>query len=395
MKINLFDDQAATRLRPLTFTRPAGELRVGILTIAEKWSRHLNAEARSCAADYKQVKYSGWEHQCDLWINGRCFPTKELAEVIKGIAIHQGVRTANNQVIATHHNPETTSTEIQWIEVEADWLNYPEDIFVWNQRELDRDFELITAGRTGAKLSESNRVTGPGKIFIEEGARVEAAVLNPDGGYIYVGSDAEIMEGSLVKGSLALCEHATLKLGAKIYGCTTIGPHSKVGGEVSNSVIQGYSNKGHDGFLGNSVLGEWCNLGADTNTSNLKNNYAEVKLWDYETNRFRNTNLQFCGLIMGDHAKCGINTMFNTGTVVGVGSNIFGSGFPRNFIPSFAWGGNGGFTTYQLEKVFETADLVMHRRGLKLLESDKLILEEVFKLTQPYRNWENQSTSKV
>ncbi len=269
-------------------------------------------------------------------------------------------------------------------------IDHTYDLFSMNGVELARDFELITSGRHSAHLSKSNTVIGNGPVFIEETAVVEGATINASNGPVYVGHHAEIMEGSLIRGGLALCEGSIIKMGAKIYGPTTIGPHSRVGGEVNNSVILGYSNKGHDGFLGNSVIGEWCNIGADSNTSNLKNNYAEVRLWDYNTGRFAATGKQFCGLIMGDHSKCGINTMFNTGTVVGVSANIFGSGFPRNFIPSFAWGGAAGFSTFQLNKVYEVANVVMERRSVKLGDIDKNILSAVFEMTANYRFWEKK-----
>ena len=254
-----------------------------------------------------------------------------------------------------------------------------------NGEAIKQDFELITKGRDSQIISESINIINPDQVFIEEGAKLEFVTLNASSGPIYIGKDTEIMEGSNIRGPFALCEYATVKLGAKIYGPTTIGPHCKVGGEVNNSVLFGYSNKGHDGFLGNSVLGEWCNLGADTNNSNLKNNYAEVRLWDYNTEGFAKTGLQFCGLMMGDHSKCGINTMFNTGTVVGVSANIFGSGFPRNFIPSFSWGGNGGFTTYLTKKAFEVANIVMARRDIEFTEQDAAILEHVFEEAKKYR----------
>jgi UDP-N-acetylglucosamine diphosphorylase/glucosamine-1-phosphate N-acetyltransferase len=244
---------------------------------------------------------------------------------------------------------------------------------------------MLTKGRQSQAISSTNATTSPEHIFIEEGAVVEHAVLNASSGPIYIGKDAEIMEGSLVRGPLAMCEHSVLKMGAKIYGATTLGPYCKVGGEVNNSVLLGYSNKGHDGFLGNSVIGEWCNLGADTNNSNLKNNYAEVKLWNYSIGRFENSGLQFCGLIMGDHSKCGINTMFNTGTVIGVSANIFGAGFPRNFVPSFSWGGSSGYSTYQLRKVYEVAEKVMERRSKAFDEVEKDIIDSVFELTKSYR----------
>ena len=266
------------------------------------------------------------------------------------------------------------------LKVETTW-----DIFSKNGAAIKADFDLITKNRTSAPIPEKTVAFNSEAIFIEEGAKLPLCVLNATDGPIYIGKNAEIMEGSMVRGPFALCEESTLKMGTKIYGSTTVGPHSKVGGEVNNSVFFGYSNKGHDGFLGNSVIGEWCNLGADTNNSNLKNNYAEVRLWSYETENFAKTGLQFCGLMMGDHSKCGINTMFNTGTVVGVSANIFGSGFPRNFIPSFSWGGAKGFTTYLTSKAFEVAKVVMLRRGIELSEQESAILEHVFELSAAYR----------
>ena len=252
---------------------------------------------------------------------------------------------------------------------------------------MKQDFDLITEGRTSEPIPEGTKYINKENIFIEEGAEVTFAILNASKGPIYIGKDAVILENSAIKGPFAMCENAVLKMGAKIYGGTTLGPYCKVSGEVNNAVLFGYTSKGHDGYLGNSVLGEWCNLGADTNNSNLKNNYAEVKLWNYETGRFAKTGLQFCGLMMGDHSKCGINTMFNTGTVVGVSANIFGSGFPRNFIPSFSWGGAAGFTEYKTNKVFEVAEVVMKRKDLVFEEKDKKILEHVFEDSSKYRNY--------
>ncbi|MDX5320207.1 MAG: glucose-1-phosphate thymidylyltransferase, partial [Bacteroidota bacterium] len=271
-------------------------------------------------------------------------------------------------------------------------IQYPWDIFSKNAEALEQDFDLITAGRKSQTLSKTNTLLGD-RIFAEEGAYAECAILNSTTGAIYLGNDSEVMEGSVVRGGLALCEHASLKLSTKIYGATTVGPHSKVGGEVNNSVIIGYSNKGHDGFLGNSVLGEWCNLGADTNNSNLKNNYAEVKLWSYARNGFARTGLQFCGLIMGDHSKSGINTMFNTGTVVGVSANIFGSGFPRNFIPSFSWGGAQGFETFTLKKADEVAEKMMARRGIAYDETEKAIMQHLYEASADYRVWEKETNA--
>jgi UDP-N-acetylglucosamine diphosphorylase/glucosamine-1-phosphate N-acetyltransferase len=256
-----------------------------------------------------------------------------------------------------------------------------------NDKAIQQDFDLLTEARTSQPIPAGVQAVNPENIFIEEGAKLTFATLNAADGPIYIGENAEIMEGVVVRGALAMCENSVLKLGAKVYGATTIGPFCKVGGEVNNSVLFGYSSKGHDGFLGNSVIGEWCNLGADTNNSNLKNNYAPVKLWDYNTGRFAKTGLQFCGLMMGDHSKCGINTMFNTGTVIGVSVNIFGSGFPRNFVPSFSWGGASGFTEYKTNKVFEVAKVVMQRRGITFDVKDQAILEHVFAATSSYRNY--------
>ncbi len=265
-------------------------------------------------------------------------------------------------------------------------IKYPLDIFSYNGKVIEKDFKNITVGRKSKDLPTTVNVINKENVFVEEGVEINLATLNAQDGYIYLGKDSVVMEGSVVRGSLALCEHSQLKIGSKIYGPTTIGPYSKVGGEVNNSVIWGYSNKAHDGFLGNSVLGQWCNIGADSNNSNLKNNYAEVKMWNYREERFIKTGLQFCGLVMADHSKCSINTMFNTGTVVGVNANIFGSGFPRNFIPSFSWGGAQGFTEYKLEKAFEVAEKVMARRGVEFDDTEKEILTSVFESTKKYRN---------
>jgi UDP-N-acetylglucosamine diphosphorylase/glucosamine-1-phosphate N-acetyltransferase len=398
MKVNLFDDNLVDQLLPLTFTRPAGAIRVGILTIKEKWEHDLQASCRFSTKTYLTSKFTSWGDEAEIWINGRALPNADLISKIQGLKPGEGLRTSNQLVIAmvgSVENWDDHETIQKWNESDHEFIQYPEDIFSRNGAEIELDFQRITQGRTSAKLSASNAITGPGNLFIEEGARVEGALINPDGGSIYIGKDAEIMEGSLIRGSLALCAHGVLKLGTKIYGPTTIGPFSKVGGEVNNSVIMGYSNKGHDGFLGNSVIGEWCNLGADTNNSNLKNNYSNIKIWDYTSSRFRDTGLQFCGLIMGDHSKCGINTMFNTGTVIGVSSNIFGSGFPRNFIPSFAWGGNSGFMTYQLNKVFETAQKVFARRSVEFDESEQNILSYLFEHTATSRFWENKGEIKI
>ena len=393
--IILFDDKRREHLLPLTFTRPVADIRIGILTIKEKWEQVMETSCGYLTVDYLSKKFTtGSAGSNILLINGGVIPSSELANQIKNLELNSAL-THKGAVIAARTGsipaleailPQLFTNCIE-IEEPLFQVERPWDIFSKNGIALEKDFELITKGRKSAPISKTNQVIRPERVFIEHGATVECAILNASTGPIYIAKDAEIMEGSIVRGPFSLGEHSALKMGAKIYGPTTIGPHSKVGGEVNNSVIFGFSNKAHDGFLGNSVLGEWCNLGADTNNSNLKNNYAPVKLWEYPTERFANTGLQFCGLIMGDHSKCGINTMFNTGTVVGVSANIFGSGFPRNFIPSFAWGGAHGFEVYTMPKVLQTVKIVLSRRGLELEQVDIDILAHIFEVTQKYRKF--------
>lgn len=390
----LFDDIRRENLLPLTFTRPVAEIRVGILTITEKWKHYLGDSCSFLTKEYLSEKYPMNTTSTEfLLINGGVCPDKKLVAAILKLkagdalisenCVIAGVLRSvpkNNPCISDFYNTTIYNNSI--LQISNPW-----DIFRFNGEAIERDFELLTKDRKSEPISSTNTVLNPTRVFIEKGARVECSILNAETGPIYIDKDSEIMEGSIVRGPFALGEHSALKMGAKIYGPTTVGPHSKVGGEVNNSVIFGYSNKAHDGFLGNSVIGEWCNLGADSNNSNLKNNYAEVKIWNYQKKGFAKTGLQFCGLIMGDHSKCGINTMFNTGTVVGVSANIFGSGFPRNFVPCFAWGGASGFTVYQPVKAFETAEIVMSRRDIKLSDIDKKILLDIFEQTKEFRNF--------
>jgi UDP-N-acetylglucosamine diphosphorylase/glucosamine-1-phosphate N-acetyltransferase len=370
-------------------------IRIGILTIKEKWEMMLGATCFDHTVEYLRSKFPlpSSNGSC-LMINGGILPTTNIIKEIK--ALKQSEALFAGKTLVAVFTPEIPLNKfpserehyslIKEVIENPLAISNPWDIFQMNGEAIERDFELLTRGKKSLPIPSSNRVIHPEKVFIEEGAIVECSVLNAQTGPIYIGKDAEVMEGSLIRGPVALCEHATLKMGAKIYGPTTIGPHSKVGGEVSNCVIFGYSNKGHDGFIGNTVIGEWCNLGADTNTSNLKNNYINVKLWNYVKKGFVDTGLQFCGLVMGDHSKCGINTMFNTGTVVGVSANIFGDGFPRNFIPSFSWGGAQGFSVYKTSKAFETAKMVMSRRGVELSQEDMDILNHIFDETAGYRH---------
>ena len=389
MNYILFDGPSRNKLLPFTYTRPVADIRIGILTIREKWEKYLGYTTSTVTEEYLTEKFPMVELEENVMINGSYLPNGELVELIKSLKEKQAI-FKDEDVIAFYtqaEQEEVNFEEYEAIEFEREILCIENtwDIFSKNGEAIRQDFELLTNGRQSQPIPKSVNVINSENIFIEEGAKLEFVTLNASSGPIYIGENAEIMEGSVIRGPFALCEHAIVKMGAKIYGPTTVGPHSRVGGEVNNSVLFGYSNKGHDGFLGNSVLGEWCNLGADTNNSNLKNNYAEVRLWNYETEGFARTGLQFCGLMMGDHSKCGINTMFNTGTVVGVSANIFGSGFPRNFVPSFSWGGNSGFSTYLTEKAFEVAKVVMSRRNVELTERDRTILEHVFEETKKYR----------
>jgi UDP-N-acetylglucosamine diphosphorylase/glucosamine-1-phosphate N-acetyltransferase len=388
----LFDDPSWENLLPLTFTRPVSDLRVGILTIAEKWKRHLTATPSFLTRAHLSGKFPVTAGSDNLLINGSLMPDTTLVKALTGMSpggalkkegILLGARVGADEVPG--FNWEVWLDQAGEYPGDVSMVDYPWKVFTLSGQEIAADFELVTRGRISEKLSGTVRVTGSGRIFVEQGFRGEHFTLNTSAGPIYLGKESEIMEGSTIRGPFVLCEGSVIKMGAKIYGPTTIGPHCKAGGEINNSVIHSNSNKAHDGFLGNAAIGEWCNLGADTNNSNLKNNYARVRVWNYPRGRFIDTGLQFCGLIMGDHSKCAINTMFNTGTVVGVSANIFGEGFPRNFIPSFTWGGARGMETYALQKALETASLVMERRGMSLDEQDRSILKYIFDETERYR----------
>ena len=391
MNLIFFDGDLRKHLLPFTYTRPLAQMRIGILTIAEKWEKHLETVASYYTVNYLAAKYKLKIAADNLMINGALCPDLRLLGKIIELKRGQGLYIGDVLLAARLSDVDAVEYENKIAErinyaAEVTLIDRPWKLFKHNAKELQRDFDLITAGRTSANLHSTNTVIGD-NIFVEEGVNAFAATFNTLDGPIYLGKQTEVMEGTVVRNGLALCAGSSLKMGAKIYGATTIGPHSKVGGEVSNSIIFGYSNKGHDGFLGNSVVGEWCNLGADTNTSNLKNNYDEVKLWSYVRNGFTRTGEQFCGLMMGDHSKCGINTMFNTGTVVGVSANVFGSGFPRNFIPSYAWGGAQGFSIYQLDKALATAERVMMRRNIALNDIEKDILTTIFEASKEHRSF--------
>jgi UDP-N-acetylglucosamine diphosphorylase/glucosamine-1-phosphate N-acetyltransferase len=389
MNYILFDGPARNALLPFTFTRPVADILIGIMTIRQKWEMHLGSTTTTLTEEYLSDKYPMVELEENVMINASFLPNAVLVEMISNLEANQVIFRGEDVVaFYTDENQEEVNFDsYDIIEYNEDCITvmHTWDIFSKNDAAIREDFEFLTADRKSNPIPKSVNVLGHENIFIEEGAKLEFVTLNATSGPIYIGKDTEIMEGSVIRGPFALCEGAVVKMAAKIYGATTVGPHSRIGGEVNNSVISAYSNKGHDGFLGNSVLGEWCNIGADSNNSNLKNNYEEVKLWSYETEGFAKTGLQFCGLMMGDHSKCGINTMFNTGTVIGVSANIFGSGFPRNFVPSFSWGGASGFSTYITKKAFETARIVMSRRNVDFDEKEAAILEHVFEESKKWR----------
>jgi UDP-N-acetylglucosamine diphosphorylase/glucosamine-1-phosphate N-acetyltransferase len=390
MTINLFDDKSWLSLRPLTYTRPVADLRIGILTIAEKWAKYLNADFGYLTQDYLSKKYP--QIKGNLFINGSICPNEALIEAVTRlkadeVLVKDGLTIAyHTESVDLNHLSELTNFKNIKFLVDFTHLQYPENIFTHNHTELVKDFALLTKGRTSAKLSTTNIILGD-NIFVEEGVLAECTTFNTLDGPIYLGKNSKVLEGNNIRGSFALGEGSIVKMGARIYGGTTVGPYSTICGEVKNAVIWGYSSKGHEGYLGDSVMGQWCNIGADSNNSNLKNNYAEVRLWDYEKESFRKTGLQFCGLIMADHTKCGINTMFNTGTVAGVSANIFGAGFPRNFIPDFAWGGAHGFEVYGLNKMLETAVKVFERKNKVLDDVEKDILNHIFEETKQYRHF--------
>jgi UDP-N-acetylglucosamine diphosphorylase/glucosamine-1-phosphate N-acetyltransferase len=389
MNYILFDGPARNALLPFTFTRPVADILIGIMTIRQKWEMHLGSTTTTLTEEYLSDKYPMVEMENNVMINASFLPNAVLVEMIDNLGPNQ-VIFKEEEVVAFYTQEDQEEVDFdsyEIIEYNEDCITVQNtwDIFSKNDAAIREDFEFLTEGRKSQAIPKSVNVIAPENIFIEEGAKLEFVTLNASTGPIYIAKDSEIMEGSVIRGPFALCEGAVVKLAAKIYGATTVGVYSRIGGEVNNSVISAYSNKGHDGFLGNSVIGEWCNIGADSNNSNLKNNYEEVKLWSYETESFAKTGLQFCGLMMGDHSKCGINTMFNTGTVIGVSTNIFGSGFPRNFVPSFSWGGAAGFSTYITKKAFETVRLVMSRRNVDFDEKEAAILEHVFEESKKWR----------
>lgn len=408
MDIVLFEDQSHFDLLPFTHTRPTFALHMGIFTNLQRWQRVSGQPIYTLAYDYLGPRFTQMPQRGEyLWVNGKYWPETELLRFCDELPPDSYALHAQYQevAVARFHFDRLSTTEYHGLITPA-WCEeqglrqhayenatrayrFPEDIFLLNREAIAFDFHLLTEEESSRKLSDPHTVVyGKENVFVSPGVRSYAAIINAEDGPIYLGPNVEIGEGAVIHGSHAIGAHSKVAMGAKLRGDSAFGPYVKVGGEVGNSVIMGYSNKGHDGYLGNSVLGYWCNLGADTNNSNLKNNYAEVKLYHEPTGQFRDTGQQFCGLMMGDHSKCGINTMFNTGTVVGVSANLFGAGFPRPFVPSFAWGGGSGFSTFRLDKAIEVADRVMQRRHQRCDDTEQAILKAVYERTAGQRRWE-------
>jgi UDP-N-acetylglucosamine diphosphorylase/glucosamine-1-phosphate N-acetyltransferase len=389
MNFILFDNFRRSNLFPLTYLRPVADIRIGILTIREKWEKFLGQSTSTLTENYLRKKYPIFKEEDNIMINGSVCPNSDLLSEILSLKTGEVLFQGDAIIAMRLHTIELESLDeenvdkVNMVESRSHFIkiHHTWDIFTKNGQALENDFKLVTGQRTSEPISKSNQIIG-NHIFVEKGASVECCILNSETGPIYIGENAEIMEGSLIRGPFSLGSHSTVKMGAKIYGPTTVGPYCKVGGEINNSVFFGYSNKAHDGFMGQSIIGEWCNIGADTNTSNLKNTYENIRLWNYADQTFVETGLQFCGLIMGDHSKCGINTMFNTGTVVGISTNIFGAGYQRNFIPSFVWGGPGGYKTYNIDRAVTVAKRVYERRSLVFNQLEEDILRDVFNLTK-------------
>ena len=399
-KIALFDTESThADLLPISYTRPVAAFRIGIRTLREQWEAILPGEYFYRPVDFQRDKFGTVPAgESDIYfVAGNLLPDESMAERIgrlaPGEALVSGGETLAFRGAEEDLDAGNFGTAVEVDTSEARRIRYVFDIFLNNAELICRDYRRMVSGRRSAPLSDSVRVIGEKcdadgnpMIFLEEGASVEGATINVKEGPVYIGRDATVMEDATLRGPIALCRNAQIKMGARIYGGTTFGPYCKIGGEVQNAVIFGYSNKAHDGYLGNAVIGEWCNLGAGVFASNLKNDYTKIRIWNYPQHKFMRTDLQFCGLIMADHSKAGINCMFNTATVVGVGVNLHGSGFPRTFVASFQEGSPaGGMTDVPLEKFYQIAERVMGRRGLTLTDADRRIYERVYEVASRYK----------
>ena len=396
-RITLYDPAHRDDLLPLVFARPVASVRCGILTLAEKWRQYFpEATIDFAAPDYLSSSFELYQGGVTTFIDGSVLPNPELVAELRKLSSGQALISARTQVARVGESLEevhaydpdapVTSNQVFVLDEPVQRLTRPADVFTFNGEQIEVDFRTLTAGRTSQPIPAGVTVVGPAKnLFLSPGAVIEPSIIVCEEGPVYLGENAKVLAGSLLRGPLALCRDSLVKMGAKVYNRTTVGPNCKVGGEINNVVFYANSNKGHDGFLGNAVIGEWCNIGADTNASNLKNDYGEVRVWNYPARRFQPTGLQFHGLVMGDHSKAGINTMFNTGTVVGFSANVFGEGFPRPYIPSFSWGGAGGFQTYRLDKALATAERVLVRRGQTLTDDHRRLFQTIYERTEAFR----------
>lgn len=398
-QIVMFDTPSShMNLLPLSYTRPVGDFRVGITTIRTKWEMLLPGKYSYLPVGYLREKFGGYSAKGDdvLFVSGSLLPVGSIPARLDALSPGEAI-VDEGEVVAFRGSRASFDAGHFLTAIPLDCpegrIRFVYDLFLRNGEMLRLDYALLTRGRRSAPLDASNTYIGPHTdadgnplLFIEEGATVEGAVINVKEGPVYIGRDAQVMEGACLRGPVALCDNAKAKMGVKIYPDTTLGPYCKCGGELSNVVMFGYSNKAHDGYLGSAVIGEWCNLGAGTNASNLKNDYSKIRIWNYARHTFMRTDLQFCGLIMGDHSKAGVNVMFNTATVVGVGVNVHGAGFPRVFLPSFIEGSaSGGFSPVSLTKFRTIADRVMARRGLSVTDVDQRIFEKVHEIASEYK----------
>ncbi len=378
-------------LHPFTYTRHIQDIRIGILTIREKWERYLKTSSANkwqghYLDDELSVKIEKNISKAEyLLVHANVLPTKSIINKIKKLkngefltAGKEGgmaFKFSAKEVLGLHKIKINRSVEFK---NDVNAIHYPWQIMQLNDWAIKEDFNLVTAGRKSKAISNTNKVTKPSQVFIEAGVTLEHCILNASEGPIYIGKHANIMEGSLLKGPIAICEGAVVKMGTKIYGATTIGPFCTVGGEIKNSVLFGYSNKAHDGYLGDSVLGEWCNLGAGTTNSNVKNNAGEVKYCVDADKREVSAGFKG-GLLMGDHSKAAINTSFNTGTMVGVCCNVIAQGLTPKFIPNFSWGADG-ITSYKLDKALVDIDNWKKLKGLGITDREKQVLTAIYKL---------------
>ncbi len=397
--IILFDDDQWLALLPTCLTRPISDLRVGILKISEKWEKWLNGEVSYITKDYLAEKFPIKISSDNYVINARWLPNEKLVSLIQNLESNEALLNGEELIAARMDDKQFQSLidnkaleELKGMNIgqtdDFTIIKRPFDLFIYNGAEIKNDFKLL--GLKDNRASVNNAVIyGEHPVYIDKSATIKHAYINAEEGPVYIAKNATIQETSVIRGPFSMSENAVVKMGSKIYKDCSFGPYVKVAGELSNCVFQGYANKAHEGYLGNAYIGEWCNLGAGTISSNLKNNYSEVKVWNYQSKKFEKSGQLFCGLIMGDHSKTGINTMFNTATVVGVSANIFGNGYPRTYIPSFSWGGAQGYKTFQLDKALELADTIMKRRQQQLSDQDRIILEHIFHTSSAYRTWES------